>query len=202
MNHSKTSNLSVWKSSPAESWQPRVATGVMELGVAGLVSVGHEPHRPTEVVIQPLYPVAGVIGAMVVAESSSRRVSLNGVPLAAGIHLLRHADRVDIDQQTFWISTQATVEETTYDPAVHGEEVFCFLTKARLTEGQPIKICPGVPGNDCGVIYKAAAWDMAMQSSTPLKCPNCGYRSGHAEWHPPELRTRKTIDGILQLINN
>jgi hypothetical protein len=174
----------------------------MELGVAGLASGGAEPHVPTGVVIQPLHPVAGVIGALVVAVSSSRRVSLNGIPLAAGIHLLRHADRVDVDQQTYWISTQATIEEATYDPALHGEEVFCFMTKARLAAGQPIKICPGVPGTDCGVIYKAAAWDMAMQSSTPLKCPSCGYRPGQAEWHPPVPKIRKSIDGILQLINN
>lgn len=158
---------------------------------------GFDIETDAGVVVTPIRPADDAIAVALVKPAAGRVVARNGIPLSGGLHPLRHADRLDVGDRTYWLSGQKSVEETNYDPDVHGEDVYCMLTKARLAPGQRIKICPGRDGTECAVIYKAEAWDMFMESGTPTKCPNCGYRAGEAEWEPPRPKPRRTLDGLL-----
>ena len=82
--------------------------------------------------IRPVVPRAAFIGVVMVPPELEERISLNGRPLWSGMHGLRHADRLDINGHEIWVAASASIEASAYDPAVHGEDVFCFLTKARL----------------------------------------------------------------------
>jgi hypothetical protein len=141
-----------------------------------------------------------LIAVAIVPESLESETSLNGAPLHPGIHGIRHADRLEIGDQSVWVASCSMVEVTQYDPAIHGEAVFCFLTKARLTTGQPIVLCPGAAGTTCGVIYKQSAWELAMKSPTRLRCANCGFRPDESDWQPPELKHRSRIDDVLHSV--
>ena len=116
-----------------------------------------------------------------------------------GLHELRHADRLELRRETFWISTEFSAEETDYDPAKHPPDAFCFLTKARLSEGDPITICPGTPDTACGMVYKRAAWVMAQQSATAFGCPNCGFTPARAAWTPPVQRRAESWGQLFEL---
>ncbi|MBC8875232.1 MAG: hypothetical protein H8E44_37900 [Planctomycetes bacterium] len=176
------------------------------VGFAATIGLPADEHCPIDgfdieigagVAVTPIRPTDDAIAVALVTPAADHAVARNGIPLPVGLHPLRHADRLDVGDRTYWLSGQKGVEETEYDPDVHGEDVYCMLTKARLAPGQSIKICPGREGRECGVIYKSAAWDMFMESGTPTKCPNCGYHSGEAEWEPPQPKPRRTLDGLL-----
>ena len=160
----------------------------------------HAEHQPESVVIHPLassFDRGGIVGVALVPPELDRRVALNGALLPSGLSILRHADRLDIRPQTIWIASHGTAEPATYDPELHGDNQFCFLSKARLHAGQPIVVCPGVPGRRCSVLYQQQAWELAMQSPSRMHCANCGFRPDLAEWRPPEIPERRTIDEIL-----
>jgi len=144
-------------------------------------------------VIQPIQPRGLVSAVFLVPDRHAGEVSRNGIPLSAGMHTLSHADRLETAAQTYWISGQSAPEQTHYDPALHGADVFCFLTKARLEPGQAITICPGVPGRSCSAIYKSDAWAKAMRPGSPIKCARCGFHPDLQTWQPdlPERTTRK-----------
>ena len=152
------------------------------------------------VAIWPIRPRATLIGVVVVPPDLELRIALNGSPLISGMHALRHADRLSNNGHEIWIAASAAIETALYDPAVHGEDVFCFLTKARLEVGEEIVRCPGFQGNTCNVIYKKASWDMAMQSASNMHCPNCGFRTGESDWQPPQHRPKKEINALLATI--
>lgn len=160
---------------------------------------GFDIETEAGVVVTPIRSVDDAIAVVLVQPAPGRAVARNGIPLTGGLHPLRHADRLDVGDMTYWLSGQKSVEETAYDPNAHGEDVYCMLTKARLAPGQRIKICPGHEGKECAVIYKAEAWDMFMESGTPTKCPNCGYQPGQAEWQPPSPKPRRTLDGLFPI---
>jgi hypothetical protein len=141
----------------------------------------------------PIAASDGAIGVLLVRDETAESVSVNGIPVPSGLHLLRHADRLDVADRVYWVSAAPRVEEAAYDPAVHGPDVFCYLTKARLHPAQRIKICPGLPGQACGAIYKAEAWEMAMQSEPPMPCASCGYHTRRAEWQPPSVRVQISL---------
>jgi hypothetical protein len=152
----------------------------------------------TGVLVAPIAPLAGAVGVLFHRNTTAGVVSRNGVPVGPGMHLLRHSDRLDVAGQRFWISVAPSVEIAAYDPAVHGVDVFCYLTKARLKPGQQIKICPGMPGQSCGAIYKAEAWEMAMQSEPPMPCASCGYHTRAAEWQPPKGKPHASLTDRLR----
>ena len=187
-------------SSGCKDWVPAPVTGAAGLQAGQSLPVFGAAAAETDTMIWPMDGVAGGVGVLLVHPSSRVTVEVNGILAAEGIHLLRHGDRVDLGDQWFWVSASATVVEAAYDPTAHGEDVFCFLTKARITVGQSIKICPGVPGKSCGVIYKSAAWDLAMQPASAMKCPQCGYCPSDDQWQPPAPKQRTSLDGILRAI--
>jgi hypothetical protein len=137
----------------------------------------------------PIEPVDGGLGVLLVPDGGAP-VAINGVAVPPGLHLLRHADRLDVAGRLHWVSQRCEVEHVEYDPAVHGDNVYCYLTKARLRPGQAIRICPGLAGSPCGALYTAEAWEMAMQSQPPMPCASCGYHRTKAEWSPPPARVR------------
>lgn len=149
--------------------------------------------------VMPIAPVRQVVGVALVPEQTAGQIARNGMALEPGLHELRHADRLDVNGQTFWISVELSAEETKYDPEKHSPDAFCFLTKARLNEGDAVTICPGTPDTSCGVIYKQAAWEMAQKSATPFRCPNCGFDPARATWAPPVERSSQSLDQLFQI---
>lgn len=196
MNH----RFAVWRETEHGGWQPVAPCDAVRLSAAGISALDQQACGPS-VVITPLsHPVAGAIGALLVGGGCGCHVALNGMILTAGVHALHHADHIEIDLRSFWISHEASVEEILYNPASHGDDVYCLLTKARFLPGHAIVICPGVSGNSCGAIFKAAAWQMAMQSG--IRCPRCGFQSGQRAWAPPEASRNygESVDELLTLI--
>jgi hypothetical protein len=124
------------------------------------------------------------IAALLVPTGLPGRVARNGVPLPPGAHVLQHADRVDYDGRAYWVAAASEVGAVPYDAAVHGEDVYCFITKSRIRDGEPIVVCPGRPGAECHAIYRQVAWDMALESNVRFRCPRCGFEPAAAEWRP------------------
>lgn len=130
----------------------------------------------------PTRPGSGALAALLVPAGAA--VMRNGVPLPAGSHALFHADALTIQGRRYWVATSVEVAVTQYEPATHGENVFCFFTKARLKPGEAIVVCPGKPGAECSVIYKQAAWEMALKASVKFQCPRCGFDPAAGDWQP------------------
>jgi predicted RNA-binding Zn-ribbon protein involved in translation (DUF1610 family) len=124
------------------------------------------------------------VGALIVPLGSSARVTRNGVPLASGAHVLRHADRLEYEGRVWWVAASRETRPVPYDAIVHGEDVHCFITKGRLRESEMIIICPGPAGGECGAIYREAAWEMVQQSNARFRCPRCGFDPAATDWQP------------------
>jgi hypothetical protein len=183
--------------------QPQPVEAAAPLWLAG-GDGGHRPspeRRDGAVMIAPIQPLRQAVAAALVPDAASGSIARDGIPLAAGLHALPHGARLELDGSTFWISSQSAHEETSYDPQHHGPDVFCFITKARLAAGDAITICPGTPGKTCGVIYKKAAWDMALQSPRPFRCPSCGYDPRRSQWQPPRPAPPATLDDLLAIVS-
>jgi hypothetical protein len=169
---------------------------------AKIAAVVTPPASYLTVIVQPIRSARGAIGVAIVPDWHVRPAALNGIPLRAGLHLLHESDCLEVGATRYFVSAEVTAEDTFYDPAVHGEDIYCALTKARLVAGQPITICPGTPSARCGVLYKAEAWDLAMRQSKPsMQCTNCGYSTSAAEWVPPARKTRKKLDELYRRIH-
>jgi hypothetical protein len=147
-------------------------------------------------------PRANFIGVAMVPPELEERVALNGTPLWSGMHGLRHGDRLALNGHNIWVAASTVVEPILYDPAVHGQGLVCYLTRDRLAPGESIVRCPGSNGKSCDVIYKKQAWDLAMQATPPMRCPNCNFQPGEAEWEPPQDTVKRRMHDILALITN
>lgn len=143
-------------------------------------------------------PHPAVALAMVPVRAGS--VARNGVPVGEGAHVLHHADRLDVNAEPFWISLESRPVDTVYDPGTHPADAYCFLTRVRLTPGEPIVICPGRPDAACSMIYRKAAWVASTASSARFSCPNCGYVPGEGEWHPPLPRSTRSLHYLFHLV--
>lgn len=202
MNQPTNCLLSIWCSDSQRRLHQVAITGPVQLKPRD-----EDPVLPVatrycdDAVIVPAQPQGPAVAVILVPESYRYQAALNNVPLRAGIHLLAHTDRVDVAGRSFWISAHSLVEQAEYAPDIHGAHVFCFLTKARILAGEPIKICPGLPGVPCGAIYKADAWDMAMSPDSRIKCANCGYRPDQEAWQPDMPEPRRTSDDLALLLN-
>ena len=175
--------VAIWQAAKQGGLAACSTGNAARLSAAGCSELDQHACGPS-VVITPLsHPNAGAIGALLVGGGGCH-VALNGIILTTGLHALRHADHIEIDQRSFWVSRETSVEEVPYDPVTHGDDVYCLLTKARFPPGHAIVICPGVSGDSCGAIFTAAAWQMAMQSG--MRCPRCGFRSGQRAGHHPK----------------
>lgn len=125
-------------------------------------------------------------------------VRRNGVPLPPGAHAVLHADCVQTDDARYWVAAATEIAVSQYEPALHGEGVYCFFTKARLKPGEAIVVCPGRPGAECSVIYKQAAWQMAIQADVQFQCPRCGFDPAAGDWQP-ELPAPSQLPRLLKL---
>lgn len=133
--------------------------------------------------LMPVSSASGAAAALLVPYSAGS-ITRNGVPLPAGVHLVRHKDRLDYGGESYWVAVEHEVRVASYDPDVHGADVYCFVTKARLRAGEEIVVCPGRPGAACGVIYRKPAWDMAREANARFRCPRCGFDPGAGDWEP------------------
>ncbi len=132
--------------------------------------------------VVPVRPGRGAVAALLVPESVA--VRRNGAPVPSGAHALLHADCLDVDGVRYWVAAAAEIAVSQYDPATHGEGLYCFFTKARLKDGEAIVVCPGRPGSECSVIYKQAAWEMAIKADVKFQCPRCGFDPAAGDWQP------------------
>ena len=141
----------------------------------------------------PTNPSGSACGVALVPDATTGHVRLNGARLGPGLHVLRHADRVALDDRAVWLAVAATADEVAYDPEVHGSPVFCHRTKVRLEKGDAMVICRGTPEADCGLMFTAAAWN------TGIPCHSCGARPGDAGWMPPPAEHRGSLAELLGL---
>lgn len=121
----------------------------------------------------------------------------NGIRARAGLHLLGHADRLELGSLRAWIAVESIPDEAHYDPAVHGVDLLCAALGVRLRTGEPVVICNGPPSRACGLIYKASAWRAGVACA-------CGFRRGAPRWTPtpptivsPTASHRRLLDELL-----
>ncbi len=167
------------------------------------VSVTGELAWPSEgsLSIVPVHTHGDYVAAVFVPELPGRGAPrLNGRLLREGCHLVRAADHLrvrgeDRDEE-LWFSLETRVEAAPYDPEIHGGDLFCFRTKARLEVGENIVICPGVCGaGHCGTFYRARAWQ------ADLACQNCGFLEHEKPWTPPVKKDGLRLAGLLAMIS-
>ena len=124
-----------------------------------------------------------VPGGGATAPSPSAVVArVNGAGAPAGMHLLRHADRIEVGRTVYWVSSAGIPREQAYDPAVHGEDVFCFLSKVRFAPGDALVACPGTPQRPCGMLISKRALEAG------LTCHACGWNPDAPAWRPTPPR--------------
>ena len=148
-----------------------------------------------------LIPVAapgGIIGALLVPKHLARSVTRNGVPVGVGAHVVRHTDRLEYEGRIWWVAVRSEACAVAYEAGVHGEDVYCLITKARLQEGEMIVACPGPAGAECGAIYRQAAWEMVQQSNPQFRCPRCRFDPAAADWRPT-LPPKSNLSQLLEL---
>ncbi|HEY4761533.1 MAG TPA: hypothetical protein VIH42_13205 [Thermoguttaceae bacterium] len=131
------------------------------------------------------------IAVLLVPDELSGRLACGGQPLAAGAHVLFHADQLVWNQLRLWFAREETATETIFDPEIHGADAFCARTRSRLTPGEPIVICPGTVSSTCGFLYKAAAW-------MNMRCNYCGFDPRKQSWMPPRKKQGE-LDELLRL---
>ena len=172
-----------------------VVEGVAYLTAQGLVEASS--NDPPAVAIVAATDNACEAVALV-PDALAGAVQLNGRLVEPGMHLLQHGEWMAVHEQRIWVSAARCAEETAYDPAVHGEEVYCFRTRARLQPGDEIAVCPGTAQHPCGMLYKLSAWQVG------LACPHCGFDPTQPAWQPPATNSnvKAKLDELLQLVNH
>jgi hypothetical protein len=128
---------------------------------------------------------------IIVPDALAGRLSCGGRLLAAGAHVVEHRCRLSWGDLRVWVARAESAIETTYDEALHGPDVFCARTRARVQPGERVVICPGTAEVACGRIYKANAW-------LGMRCHLCGFDPNRQAWEPP-IQRKGAIDGLLQL---
>lgn len=182
--------ITLWQT-VGNDWNPMTITGPARFNREGREAVAGEPVA----LITPISPL-GANCAVVLVPDELTGICHSGVSLATGLHLLQHGDHLDFTGGTrIWISVDSRVDETLFDPAVHGEDVFCFRTKARISPGEKIVICPGIPGAACGMIYRADAWQQVG-----LACHNCTFDPSKPLWKPPTTHDGSSLDDLYELV--
>ncbi len=185
------STLSVWRLVGDLLTSQSIVGQVALTGALDPVDAG-SPATPRLV---PLAGEGGALAAILVPPEAEGAVLCDGGALCPGLHLIRHADQLEVDGQTFWVAASVSADVTTYDPAIHGDDVYCFVTKVRLHPGDEIVSCPGRPGVPCGIIYRRAAWEMALESDPRFRCPGCRFDPSEGVWKPsvPEISSLKSF---------
>lgn len=171
MSHSPSA-LTLWFATAGGSPSTVVASAA-SISADGIPGAAHAPAAAAVVLAQRRACYAGVL--VVGAGAAVRR---NDLPCVPGLHPLRHADRLQVGDGVLWVSADLDAAPQPYDPVEHGDDQFCQRTKARLTAGESIVICPGTPREYCGAKFKAAAWALR------LPCHACGHDPRARRWRP------------------
>lgn len=132
-----------------------------------------------------------VVAQLLVGPARSAPVRLDGLVVGAGMHGVRHGQRVEFDRAVCWVAGDPVPVERTYAPASDGAEQRCLRTKARLVAGEPITVCPGTEARACGGLFKRAAW------AAGLVCHVCGFNPSARGWRPP---AHGKTDGLRRLL--
>jgi len=177
---STRASLSVWHLQGDLLVSRPVASPVVLTG--DLLPVADQPTTSAQLI--PVDADGGTVAAVLVPPGAEGIVFGGGVSLCCGLHLCGHTDQIDVDGQTFWVAASVSADVTTYDPAIHGDDAYCFVTKVRLQAGDEIVRCPGRPGVACGIIYRRAAWEMALDSDPKFRCPSCRFDPKEGAWKP------------------
>lgn len=156
--------------------------------------------RPNAIPLAPVSHSHDAIAVLLIPDEQRGQVALNGVVADAELLPLKHSDCFELRGTSFWIAAEFTAEETEYSAARHDNEARCFITKARLRDGEPITICPGQPGNSCGMIYKRSAWRVALSGAAKFRCPNCSFDPRMPVWRPSPPLAATSLDPILRLL--
>ena len=181
----------IWQAKNGETPYRSDFRGPLELSPTELsaVAAGDRRHSARAVLLRVRR--ASAIAAVLVPRQCEPAVRLNGGRLSAGAHLLAHADRLEFAGRQVWIARDDQVAEVLYQPAVHGDNLFCARTKMRLKPDiDHIVVCPGV---GCGLIYKAEAWRLG------IPCHGCRFDPRAAGWRPP-YHDRGSYDALLKLV--
>ena len=134
-----------------------------------------------------------VVAQLLVAPAHLGGVRVDGLVAGPGMHALRHGQRIEVGGATSWVAGDPVPIERTYDPAVDGAEQRCLRTKARLSVGEPITVCPGTDARPCGGLFKRAAW------TAGLVCHVCGFDPSARRWRPPTLGPSGDLRRLLAL---
>lgn len=188
--------MKIW-SSDGKELKSREVDGQIPLVVAGLTDDCQTTGSP---LLIPASGTLGVLAALIVPDGRAGTVAVNGVPLAGGMSIVQHTDRIEWSGRTVWVVAAARIEVVAYDPAVHGKDIRCFITKASLKSGEPSVRCPGHDGR-CGLMYRQAAWDMALETDQKFRCPQCGFDPNSGEWKPESPQQTEGLDDLMRLVS-
>ena len=190
--------------SSATYWYAERESAPVELQFAGPVAVSDSGHVSSTASDSP--PAGAVVlmhaesreaGAVLfVPDDFTGSAARSRLVLGAGMHLLAHGDSVEVGGATIWLSAEPRPQRSQYDSELHGSDVFCFRSKARLNAGEPIVICRGTPQRACDMIYKEAAWEIG------IPCHNCRFDPSQPSWRPPQLHERSSLDALFALARN
>ncbi len=129
--------------------------------------------------------------AAVLVPDASAGAAKNRIPLGAGLHLAGHGDLLEVGGRRFWVELRPVAEQSLFDPEVHGADLFCAATRARLNPGDPIVTCPGNQGATCGLVYSLVAFEAART------CHGCGASHDSKPWAPPEEPGESSVAELL-----
>ena len=105
---SEGQTVSLWTEDGALQSQPVAIDDMIYVRDDGSLNDDDSGTQGSAVIIQPIAPHDGVVAvAYVVRTTTQRPVAVNGAVQRAGLHPLRHADRLDIAGRRFWISAES-----------------------------------------------------------------------------------------------
>ena len=193
--------LKVWRREPGADPISQKILGPVRLSTSQASEVIRaESNQAGDPILIPIRTFHGEIGVVLVPPHAKHEVRVNGKPIPPGMEAFGHGDQIQVGDYSYWVAMDGASQEKIYSPEEHGKDIFCFLTKARLSPGTSIFLCPGNAANPCGVIYKADSWKTAMTSSHRFCCPHCGYRPPEEEWRPPSEPMPSRLERLLQVV--
>lgn len=147
---------------------------------------------PPAVIVVGIAPAGDAIAAALVPTALAGEARRNGEPVAAGLHLLAHGDRIELGDNALWVNGATGAAPVAYDPEMHGADTRCARTKALLAPGERIVRCPGTPAHPrCGLLFRESAWRVA-------RCHGCGHDPAQPGWTPPVPQPRRNLHEHLE----
>jgi hypothetical protein len=157
---------------------------------------GDDEGSPSDsVLVAPIEPHGAACAALLKPDGTKADVRLNGLRIAAGLHVLQHGDRLSVDDREIHLAIRARHHHDRYDPDRHGDPIYCARTKSRLQLDDPMVLCGGKPSTPCGLPYAEAAW------AADIACHGCGATTDEPGWSPPPVEASGRLDALLHLVS-